>query len=63
MDEVGSAIQHSDTPSFVCVPFLFGPSKTAFNLLWPSQDIFSGSIVTRNFYPTGNKFDLLSFNI
>jgi tubulin--tyrosine ligase-like protein 12 len=47
MDEFGSRIQHSSTPSFRTVPFYYAPLQISFTLLWPVQDLEEGGI---NFY-------------
>lgn len=42
MDEFGSRIQHSDTPSFATAPFFYMPQKAAYTLLWPLRDLATG---------------------
>ncbi|XP_071134636.1 tubulin--tyrosine ligase-like protein 12 [Mytilus edulis] len=49
MDEFGSRIQHSSTPSFRTAPFYYAPLQISFTLLWPVQDLEEGGEVTRNF--------------
>ncbi|EZA59885.1 hypothetical protein DMN91_001120 [Ooceraea biroi] len=49
MDEVGSAINHSDRPSFRTVPFLHAPEGITYTLLFPTRDVTVGSEVTRDF--------------
>ena len=44
MDEFGSRIQHSSTPSFRTVPFYYAPLQISFTLLWPVQDLEEGGI-------------------
>jgi hypothetical protein len=56
MDEVGSAIAHSDSPNFKCMPFLCLDTATAYSLLWPIQDVHKDDLVTRDFYPNGTHF-------
>mmetsp|Transcript_27904 Transcript_27904/g.39321 ORF Transcript_27904/g.39321 Transcript_27904/m.39321 type:complete len:1031 (-) Transcript_27904:63-3155(-) len=63
LDEVGSAIGHSDEPNTTCMPFIYvslpsssnenngGPTSAAFSLLWPVRDIKQGEFITRDFYP------------
>ncbi|XP_060512126.1 tubulin--tyrosine ligase-like protein 12 [Panthera onca] len=49
MDEFGSRIQHSDTPSFATAPFFYMPQQVAYTLLWPLRDLDTGEEVTRDF--------------
>lgn len=49
MDEVGSAINHSDEPNFRAVPFLHVPEGTTYTLLFPIRDVLVGNQVTRDF--------------
>ncbi|ESO05228.1 hypothetical protein HELRODRAFT_185510 [Helobdella robusta] len=48
MDEFGSRVQHSDSPTVKMVPFCYAPTKTAFTLMWPIQDLKRGDEVTRD---------------
>lgn len=54
MDEVGSAVQHSEEPNFACQPFFFIPLGIGFSLMWPLRDLEKGDVVTRNFLPPSN---------
>ncbi|KAL2945111.1 Tubulin--tyrosine ligase-like protein 12 [Bienertia sinuspersici] len=54
MDELGSALRHSDEPNFLITPFLFMPegnlsSSISFSILWPTQDVHKGDECTRDF--------------
>ena len=49
MDEVGSAISHSDEPNFRLVPFLHLNSQTTYSLLFPIKDVDSGDQVCRDY--------------
>lgn len=49
MDEVGSAINHSDNPNFRTVPFLHLPDGVTYTLLFPIKDVDYEEEVTRNF--------------
>ncbi|XP_045869083.1 tubulin--tyrosine ligase-like protein 12 [Meles meles] len=49
MDEFGSRVQHSDTPSFATAPFFYMPQQVAYTLLWPLRDLDTGEEVTRDF--------------
>ena len=42
MDEFGSRIQHSDTPSFATAPFFYMPQQVAYTLLLPLRDLDTG---------------------
>lgn len=39
MDEFGSRIQHSDSPTVKTSPFFFAPLQISFTLMWPLQDL------------------------
>ncbi|XP_061352507.1 uncharacterized protein LOC133297391 [Gastrolobium bilobum] len=54
MDELGSALRHSDEPNFRVAPFLFMPegslaSAVSFSILWPTQNVRKGDECTRDF--------------
>ncbi|TKY72867.1 Tubulin--tyrosine ligase protein 12 [Spatholobus suberectus] len=54
MDELGSALRHSDEPNFRVAPFLFMPegnlaSAVSFSILWPTQNVQKGDECTRDF--------------
>ncbi|XP_046614168.1 tubulin--tyrosine ligase-like protein 12 [Neodiprion virginianus] len=49
MDEVGSAINHSDQPNFRTVPFLHVPEGVTYTLLYPLRDVEPDEEVTRDF--------------
>ncbi|PKI43487.1 tubulin--tyrosine ligase-like protein 12 isoform X1 [Punica granatum] len=54
MDELGSALRHSDEPNFMVAPFLYMPegklsSAVSFSLLWPIRDLVKGDECTRDF--------------
>lgn len=49
MDEVGSAVNHSDEPSFRLVPLLHLDTQTTYSLLFPIKDCDQGTSVTRDF--------------
>ncbi|CBI27809.3 uncharacterized protein LOC100266448 isoform X2 [Vitis vinifera] len=54
MDELGSALRHSDEPSFRVSPFLYMPegklaSAVSFSILWPTQNVQKGDECTRDF--------------
>lgn len=54
MDELGSALRHSDEPNFRVAPFLFMPegdlaSAVSFTLLWPTQNVKNGDECTCDF--------------
>ncbi|OIV97356.1 hypothetical protein TanjilG_07108 [Lupinus angustifolius] len=54
MDELGSALQHSDEPNFRVAPFLFMPegnlaSAVSYSILWPTQNVQKGDECTRDF--------------
>ncbi|URE47899.1 tubulin--tyrosine ligase-like protein [Musa troglodytarum] len=54
MDELGSALRHSDDANFRVAPFLFMPdgklaSAVSFSVLWPIQDVHHGEECTRDF--------------
>ncbi|KAL4233826.1 Tubulin--tyrosine ligase-like protein 12 [Mactra antiquata] len=51
MDEFGSRIQHSDTPTFRMAPFMYGPQQIAFSIIWPVKDLEDGEEVTRDYVP------------
>ncbi|KAF3775255.1 Tubulin--tyrosine ligase-like protein 12 [Nymphaea thermarum] len=54
MDELGSALRHSDEPNFRIAPFLYMPegklaSAISFSLLWPIKNVHRGDECTRDF--------------
>ncbi|XP_027339561.1 tubulin--tyrosine ligase-like protein 12 [Abrus precatorius] len=54
MDELGSALRHSDKPNFRVAPFLFMPegnlaSAVSFSILWPTQNVQKDDECTRDF--------------
>ena len=49
MDEVGTAIGHSDTPNCACVPFIDAKSGAAYSVMWPLRDIAPGELLTRDY--------------
>lgn len=55
MDELGSGIQHSDTPNISMVPFLFAPSNKfdenmiSYSLIWPNLDLEIGQSIFRDY--------------
>lgn len=53
MDELGSAIRHSDEPNFRVAPFMYMPDGTlqsavSYSLLWPVKDVLQGEECTRD---------------
>ena len=64
MDEVGSALQHSDVPNCVVHPFTYCPTgimdeKTiTYSIMWTLQDIKVNEVLNRDFLPgvTEEKF-------
>lgn len=49
MDELGSGINHSDTPNFRVVPFVHAPEGMTYSLLFPIRDCDEDDAVTRDF--------------
>lgn len=54
MDELGSALRHSDKANFRVTPFLFMPegkleSAVSYSVLWPTRDVNYGDECTRDF--------------
>lgn len=54
MDELGSALRHSDVPNFRVSPFLYMPdgkleSAVSFSILWPLQNVHKGDECTRDY--------------
>ncbi|ALC40817.1 CG1550 [Drosophila busckii] len=49
MDEVGSAVNHSDEPNFRVVPLLYLNTQTTYSLLFPIKDCEQGEQVCRDF--------------
>lgn len=56
MDELGSAVNHSDSPNFRVVPFMHLPEGITYSLLFPVKDAPNGTQVTRDFVE-GNAAD------
>lgn len=54
MDELGSALRHSDEPKFRISPFLYMPdgklaSAISYSVMWPIQNVEKGEECTRDF--------------
>jgi len=49
MDEFGSAIQHSNEPTFRAVPFIHMPQQVPYTVLFPIEDVGKGEEVTRDY--------------
>lgn len=55
MDEVGTAMRHSDQPNFAVHPFIFSPNNKldehtiTYSIAWPIHDIDEGEIIYRDF--------------
>ncbi|KAG9151061.1 hypothetical protein Leryth_002641 [Lithospermum erythrorhizon] len=54
MDELGSALRHSDKPNFRVAPFLFMPDGTldsalSYSILWPIDNVQRGDECTRDY--------------
>ncbi|KFK43033.1 hypothetical protein AALP_AA1G070000 [Arabis alpina] len=54
MDELGSALRHSDAPNFKVAPFLFMPSgnlesAVSYSIMWPIKNCQRGDECTRDF--------------
>ena len=48
MDEFGSAIRHSDTPSFAMAPFYYIPKQLSFSVIWCLKDLeYGGSKIKK----------------
>lgn len=56
MDELGSAVNHSDSPNFRIVPFMHLPEGITYSLLFPIKDAPQSAQVTRDFVE-GNHTD------
>ncbi|XP_022907385.2 tubulin--tyrosine ligase-like protein 12 [Onthophagus taurus] len=49
MDEVGSAIHHSDDPNFRVVPFIYIPEQLGVCLIYPLKNLKCEEVITRDF--------------
>ncbi|XVE53987.1 hypothetical protein DITRI_Ditri03aG0046700 [Diplodiscus trichospermus] len=54
MDELGSALRHSDEPNFRVAPFLFMrdgtlASAVSYSILWPTENVNKGNECTRDY--------------
>ncbi|XP_066991649.1 tubulin--tyrosine ligase-like protein 12 isoform X2 [Anabrus simplex] len=49
MDEFGSAIQHSNDPTFRTIPLIYLPEGVTYTLLFPIKDVPKGGEVTRDY--------------
>ncbi|XP_012276050.1 tubulin--tyrosine ligase-like protein 12 [Orussus abietinus] len=49
MDELGSAINHSDDPNFRTVPFLYASEGVTYTLLFPIKDVPFEAEITRDY--------------
>jgi tubulin--tyrosine ligase-like protein 12 len=48
-DEVGAAVQHSDTPNVRLIPFVHLPDKITYSILFPLENIPCGTMLTRDY--------------
>ncbi|EDW31660.1 GL11240 [Drosophila persimilis] len=48
MDEIGSAVNHSDDPNFRLVPFLYLNTQTTYSILFPIKDCEQNELLTRD---------------
>lgn len=55
MDELGSAVNHSDSPNFRIVPFMHLPEGITYSLLFPIKDVEEGTQITRDFAEGNNQ--------
>lgn len=55
LDELGCGINHSDTPNFRIVPFMFMSEQSTYSLLFPIEDCEEGDYVTRDFVESAPK--------
>ncbi|RKO90012.1 hypothetical protein BDK51DRAFT_27285 [Blyttiomyces helicus] len=55
MDEVGTAVSHSDAPNVAIVPFIYVSPAGAipYSVMWPVKRIEEDEIVTRDYVPAG----------
>ena len=51
MDEVGSAIEHADTPNVRMAPFYYSKTQCAFSLVWTVLPIEAGDVLARDYFP------------
>lgn len=49
MDEIGSAVMHSDKPNCRMVPFVYVNSQITYSLIFPTKDIQEGGFIFRDF--------------
>ena len=55
MDEVGTAMRHSDEPNFAVHPFIYSPNMKlddhtiTYSIAWPIKDINDGDVIYRDF--------------
>ncbi|GLV42208.1 Tubulin tyrosine ligase-like 12 [Carabus blaptoides fortunei] len=49
MDELGSAINHSNTPNFRAVPLFYSAEQLTYTVMFPIKDVEFGEQVTRDF--------------
>lgn len=52
MDEVGSALTHSNNPNMKCSPFAYAVNNVIYSLIWPIANIEKGDVCTRDFCPS-----------
>ncbi|KAG0340073.1 Tubulin--tyrosine ligase-like protein 12 [Podila humilis] len=56
MDEVGSAMGHSENPNCICAPFIYvGRGTVSYSIIYPIEDIPKGAMMTRDFVPADIK--------
>ncbi|RUP44604.1 hypothetical protein BC936DRAFT_149228 [Jimgerdemannia flammicorona] len=52
MDELGSAIGHSDVPNVRIAPFFYLETNTCYTVAWSTQDVAVGEKLTRDYMAT-----------
>jgi tubulin--tyrosine ligase-like protein 12 len=56
MDEFGSSIRHSDTPTVKCAPFFYLGTNEMLTIMWPLKDLETDDEITRDYvYGIQNK--------
>lgn len=63
MDEVGSAVWHSDNPNCRIVPFVYSTDQIAYSIMFLTKDVDAGDFIFKDFAEGINNVDRIAYLI